>query len=166
MSRYQFFSQIQDVSWQNSLEAKAPNPADHPTETTVGPNYQIGEHQIEHKERFSISCLPEEVDVVIIGSSIAGATIAYRMAQEQPGLMATVLEARGLCTRATGRNDVENPPDFKTRHTLVRMYCNLLCNTSQIPRKFFVHHTNSKGVEYFKLAFKDRIADKQRWSEG
>ncbi|KAE8357496.1 FAD dependent oxidoreductase [Aspergillus caelatus] len=49
--------------------------------------------------------LPETADVVIIGSGITGTSIAFHLLQEgPPDLRVTVLEARSLCSGATGRN--------------------------------------------------------------
>lgn len=48
--------------------------------------------------------LAEETDVVIIGSGITGCSIARHLLQEYDSLMITVLEARTICSGATGRN--------------------------------------------------------------
>ncbi|KAB2570633.1 Gamma-glutamylputrescine oxidoreductase [Lasiodiplodia theobromae] len=44
------------------------------------------------------------VDVAIIGSGITGTNIARTLLQKQPNLRIVVLEARSLCSGATGRN--------------------------------------------------------------
>ncbi|CAG9978445.1 unnamed protein product [Clonostachys byssicola] len=46
----------------------------------------------------------EPVDVVIIGSGISGMSIARTLAAEAPQLRAVLVEARALCSGATGRN--------------------------------------------------------------
>ncbi|KAF2102536.1 putative FAD dependent oxidoreductase [Rhizodiscina lignyota] len=48
--------------------------------------------------------LPQQCDVVIIGSGIAGASVAYHLLQLNPGLSITILEARTATSGATGRN--------------------------------------------------------------
>lgn len=48
--------------------------------------------------------LPSEADIVIIGSGISGASIAYRILSSQPGTKVLMLEARQACSGATGRN--------------------------------------------------------------
>ena len=50
--------------------------------------------------------MPEEVDVVIIGAGITGASVARHVAQLQPGRAANtlVVDARGAAGGATGRN--------------------------------------------------------------
>ncbi|PWY87964.1 DAO-domain-containing protein [Aspergillus sclerotioniger CBS 115572] len=52
--------------------------------------------------------LPDHADIVIIGSGISGASIAYTLltqsSAESDGLKVVLLEARELCSGATGRN--------------------------------------------------------------
>jgi hypothetical protein len=48
--------------------------------------------------------LPEHVDVVIIGSGITGASIAYNLLVKQPQLSIVLLEAREAASGASGRN--------------------------------------------------------------
>jgi hypothetical protein len=48
--------------------------------------------------------LPEHVDVVIIGSGITGASIAYNLLAQQPELSIVLLEAREAASGASGRN--------------------------------------------------------------
>ncbi|KAL4941539.1 FAD dependent oxidoreductase-domain-containing protein [Aspergillus oleicola] len=44
------------------------------------------------------------VDVAVIGSGITGATVAYELSKSRPNLRVVVLDARGTCSEATGRN--------------------------------------------------------------
>ncbi|KAL1737943.1 FAD dependent oxidoreductase-domain-containing protein, partial [Schizophyllum fasciatum] len=56
--------------------------------------------------------LPEAADVVIIGSGISGATTALALLQSQtPPKSIVMLEARELCSGATGRNAGHCKPD-------------------------------------------------------
>jgi hypothetical protein len=48
--------------------------------------------------------LPVVADVVIIGSGISGASIAYGLLQAGTGESVVMLEARQACSGATGRN--------------------------------------------------------------
>lgn len=48
--------------------------------------------------------LPQQCDVVIIGSGITGASVAYHLLQQNPMLSITILEARTATSGATGRN--------------------------------------------------------------
>jgi ribulose 1,5-bisphosphate synthetase/thiazole synthase len=48
--------------------------------------------------------LPKHVDIVIVGSGITGATIAYNLLVEQPKLSIVMLEARESASGASGRN--------------------------------------------------------------
>ncbi|KAM5469699.1 hypothetical protein MauCBS54593_004253 [Microsporum audouinii] len=48
--------------------------------------------------------LPQEADVVIIGSGISGACIAYNILARSPNTKVVILEARQACSGASGRN--------------------------------------------------------------
>ena len=53
--------------------------------------------------------LPQESDIVIIGAGYAGVSIAYHLLksqsqQEKSHPLVTILEARQICSGATGRN--------------------------------------------------------------
>lgn len=49
--------------------------------------------------------LPEQADIVIIGSGISGAAIAWNLLQDgNPSPSIVMLEARQACSGATGRN--------------------------------------------------------------
>ncbi|KZT09018.1 FAD dependent oxidoreductase [Laetiporus sulphureus 93-53] len=55
--------------------------------------------------------LPEHADVVIIGSGITGASVAYSLLERNSGVKVLMLEARDVCSGATGRNGGHiNPP--------------------------------------------------------
>lgn len=49
------------------------------------------------------AAFPQSSDVVIIGSGITGTSIAYNLLKEQPQLKVLMLEARNVCSGATGR---------------------------------------------------------------
>lgn len=61
----------------------------------------------------STEALPESVDVVIIGSGITGAAVAWGLLQDRssPGIL--MLEAREACSGATGRNGMLAAPASK-----------------------------------------------------
>lgn len=58
----------------------------------------------------STESLPEAADIVIVGAGYAGTSTAYHLLQrqqeagQQPSIV--ILEARGACSGATGRNGV------------------------------------------------------------
>ncbi|KAK2850728.1 hypothetical protein FQN49_005383 [Arthroderma sp. PD_2] len=52
----------------------------------------------------STAKLPENADVVIIGSGISGACIAYNILSRSPTTKVVILEARQACSGASGRN--------------------------------------------------------------
>ncbi|KEF54253.1 uncharacterized protein A1O9_09419 [Exophiala aquamarina CBS 119918] len=59
--------------------------------------------------------IPEQSDIVIIGAGYAGAATAYHLLNESIGvgnLSITILEARGACSGATGRNGGHLRPDL------------------------------------------------------
>ena len=56
--------------------------------------------------------LPEECDVLIIGSGYAGAATAYHLLKDNPATPSIVLiEARQICSGASGRNGGHIKPD-------------------------------------------------------
>jgi hypothetical protein len=57
--------------------------------------------------------LPETADVVVIGSGISGACIAYNLLCGNAGLQVVMLEARQACSGATGRNGMCKPPSTR-----------------------------------------------------
>lgn len=57
--------------------------------------------------------LPEYSDIVIIGAGFAGVSTAYHLINEQnTSKSITILEARSVCSGATGRNGGHIRPDF------------------------------------------------------
>ncbi|CDO71737.1 hypothetical protein BN946_scf184920.g21 [Trametes cinnabarina] len=55
--------------------------------------------------------LPDYADVVVIGSGITGTSVVYNLLSRESGLKIVMLEARGVCSGATGRNGGHiNPP--------------------------------------------------------
>ncbi|RKP39769.1 FAD dependent oxidoreductase [Dimargaris cristalligena] len=89
--------------------------------------------------------LPSEADVVIIGSGIAGASVAWhllRLAEERaagvPAPRVVVLEARETCSGATGRNGGHIIP-LHCRYFNERVRSDGFATTAQITR--FEHRT-------------------------
>lgn len=63
-------------------------------------------------EHHTTSDLPSEADIVIIGSGFAGVATAYHILKDNTNPPSVVLlEARGLCSDATGRNGGHVKPD-------------------------------------------------------
>ncbi|KAL4948557.1 hypothetical protein BDW69DRAFT_189167 [Aspergillus filifer] len=92
-----FLAQIQDN------KTRAPCPAGFPVPQHAT-SFWINQHPIQLDNKFKDAVLPTDVDVAIIGSGITGATIAYQLSKQRPELRVAVLEDRGICTGATGRN--------------------------------------------------------------
>lgn len=82
----------------------AMSPASFPQSEAKSKCYWIDNFPINLDERLADNPLPDEVDIVIIGSGITGAVAAYRLSQQQPDLRVALIEARGICSGATGRN--------------------------------------------------------------
>lgn len=49
------------------------------------------------------AAFPQSADIVIIGSGITGTSVAYNLLKEQPSLRVVMLDARDVCSGATGR---------------------------------------------------------------
>lgn len=83
-------------------------PVSNPTE----PFWQKDRHKL-HDHR-STENIPEHSDIVIIGAGYAGIGAAYHIVREEScaDLSITILEARGTCSGATGRNGGHLRPDF------------------------------------------------------
>jgi monoamine oxidase len=62
--------------------------------------WQVPEHPLASYR----SPFPESADVVIIGSGITGISIARTLVEHDASLNVVILEARKLCSGATGRN--------------------------------------------------------------
>ncbi|OSD05706.1 FAD dependent oxidoreductase [Trametes coccinea BRFM310] len=59
----------------------------------------------------SDAALPEYADIVVIGSGITGTSVVYNILSRETGLKIVMLEAREVCSGATGRNGGHiNPP--------------------------------------------------------
>jgi 2-polyprenyl-6-methoxyphenol hydroxylase-like FAD-dependent oxidoreductase len=68
----------------------------------------------ELKDHRSTEHLPEHSDVVIIGAGYAGVSTAYHLTKDHGDATQsiTILEARGACSGATGRNGGHLRPDL------------------------------------------------------
>lgn len=61
----------------------------------------------------STASLPTQSDIVIVGAGYAGVTTAYHLLKDGIGeFSVTILEARGACSGATGRNGGHLRPDL------------------------------------------------------
>ncbi|KAK8011599.1 FAD dependent oxidoreductase [Apiospora arundinis] len=87
-------------------EVAACSPGQFPQTDKDAKCYWIDNFPIDLDRRFAGVAPPQDVeaDIVIIGSGITGAVVAWRLAQQQPDLRVVVLEARGISSGATGRN--------------------------------------------------------------
>ncbi|RPD70826.1 FAD dependent oxidoreductase [Lentinus tigrinus ALCF2SS1-7] len=67
--------------------------------------------------------LPNHADIVVIGSGITGTSFAYNALDRDAGLKIVMLEAREVCSGATGRNGGHiNPPLYHDYNELKQLY--------------------------------------------
>ena len=83
-------------------------PVSNPGETI----WQTTKHRL-HDHR-STEKLPEYSDIVIIGAGYAGVSTAYHLVKDhgEANKSIAIIEARGACSGATGRNGGHARPDF------------------------------------------------------
>ncbi|PCG97432.1 FAD dependent oxidoreductase [Penicillium occitanis (nom. inval.)] len=83
-----------------------------PVSNPTVPFWQKDVHKL-HDHR-STEQIPKHSDIVIIGAGYAGVSVAYHIVSEKScgDLSITILEARGACSGATGRNGGHLRPDF------------------------------------------------------
>ncbi|QKX53265.1 uncharacterized protein TRUGW13939_00341 [Talaromyces rugulosus] len=81
----------------------APNP---------GQTFWQQDGNIEFSDYRSTETLPEQTDILIIGAGYAGTSTAYHLLAEGTKNSITILEARGVCSGATGRNGGHLRPDL------------------------------------------------------
>ena len=74
--------------------------------------WQVPEHSLASYR----SPFPTTADVVIIGSGITGISITRTLFEQDPSLKVVVLEARKLCSGATGRNGGHIKPGIPHRY--------------------------------------------------
>jgi len=75
-----------------------------PSEKTTKPFWLSLEDEDPFSNYKSFENLPQKTEILIIGSGYAGSATAYNLLQEYPELDVTLVEARTLCSGATGRN--------------------------------------------------------------
>lgn len=75
----------------------------YPVENATLPYWRSELHAIDSYR--STDELPEECDIVIIGAGLSGVSTAYFLLEDNPTPPSVVLlEAREICSGATGRN--------------------------------------------------------------
>ncbi|KAF9774360.1 hypothetical protein IL306_007641 [Fusarium sp. DS 682] len=67
---------------------------------------------IELQDHRSSEQLPDHSDIVIIGAGFAGLSTAHHLVRDAGATSVCILEARGVCSGATGRNGGHCRPDF------------------------------------------------------
>ncbi|KAI0344212.1 FAD dependent oxidoreductase [Trametopsis cervina] len=126
--------------------------------------------------------LPKHADVVIIGSGITGASVAYYTLLRNSGLKVVVLEAREVCSGATGRNGGHiNPPlsqdweETKKQYgedgakTLIRFRLahirelQAIASAEDILKQSQVRTTEHLEVYYTQDAFDEAVRDLNAW---
>jgi glycine/D-amino acid oxidase-like deaminating enzyme len=82
-----------------------------PTDTPGECFWQNGDDELSNHR--STEQLPEYSDIVIIGAGYAGVSTAHHLKKDGDASKSiTILEARGACSGATGRNGGHCRPDF------------------------------------------------------
>jgi glycine/D-amino acid oxidase-like deaminating enzyme len=72
-----------------------------PRSKSTRPYWLNNEHSLARQQS---TTFPNSADIVIIGSGITGLRVASTLLEELPDVSIVVLEARTLCSGATGRN--------------------------------------------------------------
>ncbi|KAL5606548.1 hypothetical protein BROUX41_002951 [Berkeleyomyces rouxiae] len=105
------FSVDSSSKWADQIKQRAAAPVSLPVQDPL-PSYWVR----EACDAYSNEALPDTADVVIIGSGISGAMIAWYLLHESKGEPHSILmlEARDVCSGATGRNG---------GHTKSALYC-------------------------------------------
>ncbi|ODV97473.1 hypothetical protein PACTADRAFT_139443 [Pachysolen tannophilus NRRL Y-2460] len=107
----------------------------------------------EFKHHRTTDFLPQEADVVIIGSGFSGASTAYYLYQDNPTPPKIVmLEARDVCSGATGRNGGHIKPDN------YRGYLRHAKNFGTSNAAQLINFENKNFKEIAKLVSKENIA--------
>ncbi|KAL4807759.1 FAD dependent oxidoreductase [Aspergillus unguis] len=86
-----------------------------PVDNSTEPFWRTELHQ--HDELRTTPELPQQSDIVIIGAGLSGISLAYHLYKQlahsdQPQPSITILEARQICSGATGRNGGHLRPDL------------------------------------------------------
>ncbi|CAI7641217.1 unnamed protein product [Penicillium glandicola] len=101
-----------------TMSSNDSNTSRQPVENATVPFWHRDIHEL-HDHRTTEE-LPVSSDVVIIGAGYAGITTAYHLVKGEASdnnLSITILEARGVCSGATGRNGGHLRPDMYTPMT-------------------------------------------------
>lgn len=91
---------VEQNAQEHDYQAPVPRPDQFPESPSESLSYWIRDYPID----FDSQPVPTDVDIIIIGSGISGAAAVYEISLQQPHLRVALIEARGICTGATGRN--------------------------------------------------------------
>ncbi|KAE8314712.1 FAD dependent oxidoreductase [Aspergillus transmontanensis] len=103
-----------------------PLPSFLPVDNPTRPFWRTEPHPLD--ELRSTEALPDQSDIVIIGAGYSGVSIAYHLLKyleghDKPHPAITILEARQICSGATGRNGGHLRPDLYDRiPTYIKRY--------------------------------------------
>ncbi|KAH8743758.1 FAD dependent oxidoreductase [Diaporthe sp. PMI_573] len=98
---------LAESHYAEQLKANGTNfstPAPCPADYGEGKSYWIETYPIDLGDECRTGPVPDEADVVVIGTGITAAGVLYNLAEKRPDLRIAVVEARGICSGATGRN--------------------------------------------------------------
>lgn len=85
-----------------NVNGDKPMPAGMPVPNSTDPFWRSELHELDDLR--STEELPKTSDIVIIGAGYAGVATAYHLLEAGSKASITLLEARGACSGATGRN--------------------------------------------------------------
>lgn len=92
------------------MNGDTPMPAGMPVPNSIDPFWRSQLDPLDDLR--STPGLPESSDIVIIGAGYAGVATAYHLLEAGSTASITILEARGACSGATGRNGGHMRPDL------------------------------------------------------
>jgi hypothetical protein len=115
-----------NVKMRNIVDTNASPGAPHqpsflPVNNATVPYWRSELHEID--EYRSTKDLPTKCDIAIIGAGLAGVSTAYHLSKqyegkEKPSIV--LLEARQVCSGATGRNGVSLPSSASYKNEVLR----------------------------------------------
>lgn len=86
------------------MEARARIPVGLPIPNPIPSYWQTPKSALPHTTDLTTLATPQPYDYAIIGSGISGTMIAYNILKTNPSSRVIMLEARDICSGATGRN--------------------------------------------------------------
>lgn len=89
-------------------------PCSLPVENPIEPFWLSQRSRLDRHR--STETLPDHADLVIVGSGLSGALLAYHLLEQQPSMRIVMLEARETCSGASARNGGQVKTDVSCTH--------------------------------------------------